>query len=458
MLSMVTLAVWAPATTMLSGRLGETVSHGDRPILWFVAMQIIAGLAYLGVLRGLQGVERRRLWTMVVLALGLALRLVLMASTPILEDDYQRYLLDGATVAHGFDPYRYSPQELLSPETSLSPERQQLVQQGKSVIEQINHPDLRTIYPPVAQGLFALAYHVQPWTVLGLRLVWLVLDLVTLGLLAWGLRSVASGGVRLASLAVYWLNPLLVKEVYSSAHMELIVLTFATAGLVLAAKKHSLGAGVMLALGAGAKLWPVLWVGLLVRWFRDRPWQAVRLVVAFALTLGLVLWPMMRGLAGEDSGFVSYTQRWEMNDTAFMLILWPLQWFGLVPAQLIARAVVGLMVLFWLLWQARRGMRHDRDLYGRALAIVAMMFLWSPTQFPWYALWFLPVLALYFHWPLLWLTVTLPLYYLRTLFAQRGAEAVFDHGIVWLEFAPVWVLLARWWWHERRLSVRAMNA
>jgi hypothetical protein len=310
----------------------------------------------------------------------------------------------------------------------------------------------------VAQWAFAIAYHVRPWNLLGLRLVWLALDVLTLGLLSWGLSPPAGDGTRAASLAVYWLNPLLVKEVYNSAHMEMVVLLAATAALVLAARKHSMGSGAMLALATGAKVWPVLWLGLIMRWFKGKPRQVMMMSVTFAITLAVVMWPTMRGLAGEDSGILAYTERWEMNDSAFMLILWPIQWLGAAPAPLVARGIVALMVIVWAVWQARRPMRHGRDLYGRALAVAAMMFLWSPTQFPWYALWLLPAMALCLHWPLLWLTVTLPLYYLRVFFVARGEVAVFDYGIVWLEFVPVWVMLAIWWWRHRHLPVRVANA
>ncbi len=456
--STVTLLAWAPAIAILSSRFGAQVANADKPILWFVAMQVIAGLAYLGALYGLRAVQGRRLWLFVMVALGLWLRLALMGSTPILEDDYNRYLLDGATMAQGLDPYAYSPEELLLAGVPLSWEMRLLVEQGRPVIEQVNHSTLRTIYPPVAQWAFAVAYHVRPWDLLGLRLVWLGLDVLTLGLLVWGLSPPAGGAVRVASLAVYWLNPLLVKEVYNSAHMEMIVLLAATAGLVLAARKNSVGSGVMLALGVGAKLWPVLWLGLIVRWFRAKPRQAVLGLVAFALTLAVVLSPMMTALSGEGSGLLRYTQRWEMNDTAFMLILWPLQWLNTAHAPLVARAVVAVMVIVWAAWLGRRPMHHAGALYGRALAVVAMMFLWSPTQFPWYALWLLPVAALAPHWPLQWLTVTLPLYYLRFFFVARGSTSVFDYGIVWIEFVPIWVMLVVWWWRSRQLPGRVVDA
>jgi hypothetical protein len=37
----------------------------------------------------------------------------------------------------------------------------------------------------------------------------------------------------------------------------------------------------------------------------------------------------------------------------------------------------------------------------------------------------------------------MPLYYLNFYFYARGQNAVFNHGIVWLEYVPVWILLIR---------------
>jgi hypothetical protein len=52
------------------------------------------------------------------------------------------------------------------------------------------------------------------------------------------------------------------------------------------------------------------------------------------------------------------------------------------------------------------------------------------------------------------LTALLPLYYLRFWLDVRDQSLLFDHGVVWVEFLPVWLLLAREWW----LGARARPA
>ncbi|RMF61844.1 MAG: hypothetical protein D6748_00750, partial [Calditrichaeota bacterium] len=49
---------------------------------------------------------------LLILLLGLVVRVLMFFSSPILEDDYYRYLWDGAVSANGFNPYQYSPAEI----------------------------------------------------------------------------------------------------------------------------------------------------------------------------------------------------------------------------------------------------------------------------------------------------------------------------------------------------------
>jgi hypothetical protein len=84
------------------------------------------------------------------------------------------------------------------------------------------------------------------------------------------------------------------------------------------------------------------------------------------------------------------------------------------------------------------------------MLIVAVLFLLSPTQFPWYYVWVVPFLALSPSLGLLALTAVLPCYYLRFYFDARDQIALFDYGIVWLEYVPIMVLLIVEWFTMRR--------
>jgi len=433
------LLAWSVATAVLSTRFGASFAPEEEPIEAFVLLQVLGGCLWLWLLFVLRRRSPAHLLLLVVVV-GLLLRVPLFFSTPILEDDYQRYLWDGAVTARGLDPYTHTPAEILAGGIQPEAEWASLVAEGGAVLARVNHPSLSTIYPPVAQGAFAIAHYIAPWKPIGLRVVWLCLDLMVCSLLILGLGRVPDRAWR---LAIYWLNPLLLKEIYNSLHMELVLLVFATAALVWAGRRRIVLACASLGLAIGAKFWPILWVPLLLRFRGLRRRDALLgILVAGALAVVLVL-PLLRALTGDASGLGAYARRWEMNDSAFLLLQALFETVTPAHAALATRATVALLLLGLLIGLLRRPIKNGSDLAGRALLVVAALFLLSPTQFPWYFLWCLPALALRPNFALLLLTVSLPLYYLRFRFVEHGLADWFDYGIVWLQFVPIWILLLR---------------
>ena len=114
-------------------------------------------------------------------------------------------------------------------------------------------------------------------------------------------------------------------------------------------------------------------------------------------------------------------------------------------AQAVTRVLVACLLMAWTLWVVKVDDHDPQEINRRFLLVTAALFLLSPTQFPWYSLWMLPFLALHPKFSLLALSALLPLYYFRTYLEARALVKVYDHGVVWLEYAPVWYLLIREW-------------
>ncbi|RJX34986.1 MAG: DUF2029 domain-containing protein [Desulfarculus sp.] len=420
------------------------------PILALAALLMLAGGFYLWALRGLPqgGLGAGPLaW---LLLLGLGLRLAMFAGPPMLENDHYRFLWDGAVTAQGLNPYRYPPGQAQQ-DPAAPPELGALARQAPRVLERINYPHLRSLYPPVCQAAFALAHWLNPWSLLAWRLVLLAADALSL-LLLW--RLLRRLGLPLAGLAVYWWNPLLVKEVYNSGHLEVLIFPFLLGALLLALTGRRVWAAGVLGLALGVKLWPGLLLPLLLRPLLARPARLAAALVLFGGVSAALLWTLLAAGLDEESGLVAYAGRWQMNDSAFMLLSAGLGWLlGLAGAAgwgpALARGLTAAAVLAWALWLAWRDEAGPADLPRRALLLVAGLFLLSPTQFPWYYLWLLPLLALWPLAPLLWLTALLPLYYLRFWLAARGQAAFYDHWLVWIIYLPVWAGLV-WQWRRGR--------
>lgn len=135
-----------------------------------------------------------------------------------------------------------------------------------------------------------------------------------------------------------------------------------------------------------------------------------------------------------------------MNDALYMAFFWGISKVATMSndpifTHLLARSVVVCILVVLTFLIIRKDHFNNKELAGRFLLLTAMLFFLSPTQFPWYFLWLLPFLALRISFSLLLLSALLPIYYMRFYFEARQNTDIFDHWVVWLEYAPVWFLL-----------------
>jgi hypothetical protein len=428
----------------------------DKPVLIFVGLMLSSGASYLWVLQRLQNTVMNK-WVLAwILALGLIMRLSMLSSVPILEDDYFRYLWDGGVLAEGFNPYQYAPRQILDEGASDIPETlHRMAKESFPDTEHINYPYLKTIYPPVAQSAFALAHLLSPWSMNAWRLVLLALDVTTLFLFFALFRRM---NLPRPGLALYWWNPLLIKEIYNSGHMDLIVLPFVLAALLFFINNRHILASGALGFALGAKFWPAILLPVVLRPLVRNPKRLISALLLFAGVSAAMLLPFSLGGLNADSGLLAYGRTWEMNDSLFMLLLWFVRFLieslGLpfTSAQLGARVLATSLLTAWILWVIREDVSEPRILSKRFLMVVAALFLISPTQFPWYYVWVLPFLVFHPRMSLLILTALLPLYYLRPYLNARGLVYIHDYGLVWVQFAPVWALMIREWCQKGKVQ------
>jgi alpha-1,6-mannosyltransferase len=449
--------VFSLLVTLFSNRFGYDRDVLDMPVLLVTACLVGAGTVFAlclpRLIRRSEGLTNGAIAPLltIMIAGGIAARLILFASQPILEDDYQRYLWDGAVTAHAMNPYETAPRAVVEagPAHALS----ELAAESGLVVRRINHPLLTTIYPPVAQAAFALAYMISPWSLAAWRAVLMVCDAATLFFLLALLK--ATGRSPLWS-ALYWLNPLVLKEGFNSAHMEPLVVALVMLALWLAATRRPVWATTALGFATGAKLWPALLLPVVVR-----PLASNRLKFAAALSLFaglLALWaaPIFATGLPETSGFRAYTETWRTNSALFPILenftagaLFLFNLDNLSPA-LVAKFAIGLALAGFSISQAHKPISDTETLIMRAAAIIALLVLLSPAQYPWYLLWLVPFLAF---WPspaALLLCATIPLYYASFHFIAHGTIDVARPALLALIWVPVWALASFEMWQLYR--------
>lgn len=426
-----------------------------QPVIEFTGLLLLAGLVFLFLTELIIHTRSHRRLMLALLLSGALLRGLMFFSTPILEVDFHRYFWDGAMTANGHDPYRYSPEQILRADPAVPEAIRALGAAAEPTLARINHGYLRTIYAPPVQGAFALAYFLAPMQINGWRAVLLLFDLATLLLLFLLLHY-----LKLSPLwiGIYWLNPLLLKEIFNSGHMDVLLFPFLLGAIYASLHRRPYLAAGSLALAAGIKLWPALLLPLILRPL----WPDFRRILGAGALFGgmtlLLLFPLLAAGLDPNAGLHAYSQRWQLNDSGFRIVLalaeyW-LKFTGnpLWESQPLARKMTAFLVIAWSLGQLYRFPKAPRKIIGRHILGIAGLFLLSPTQFPWYSLWLLPLLALAPRKSLLLLTLVLPLYYLRYYLEGIEHTEFFDRYFVWIEFIPVWYLLYREWRFSRQLS------
>ena len=434
----------------LHARFGYDVYVIDMPVPALVGLLIAAGVVFLFLPRmlctaQLDGrINTAYLLAWILLA-GLAMRLVFLDTQPILEDDYNRYLLDGAVTAGGHNPYTVSPEAVFEGTTgNANLDRMSTDGNAALILERINYPGLKTVYPPVAQAAFALAHWISPWSLDAWRAVLLACDLALFATIIGLLGTVGRPAIW---VAVYWWNPVVIKEFHNSAHMDLLVMLGVAIAVLLAARARPIVSAAALAVAIGAKIWPALLFPSLFRSLLAFPRTLLIVSVATGALAAILLAPVLLSGLDGTSGFVAYGSRWQANDALFRAIEFVFlsagDLFGLDPAtgKLVARAFVGAVLCALVLYINRTVPAGPCDICFRAFVTIGTLLLLSPTQFPWYFGWLAVLLPLFPLRGFLILAATLPLYYVYFYLAARDMTDVFRYGVVLAIWLPAWALL-----------------
>ena len=277
----------------------------------------------------------------ITITIALALRLLFLFEPPRLSGDVYRYLSDGRVSASGGNPYTYTPSD-----------------------PRINHPEIRSIYPPLAQLLFRFVHELTAW-----RVLLIAADVLAIVLL------------RRHGFA-YATCPLVLFEGTWSAHIDLLAGVLL---LVALTRRSMIAAG----LATGLKVIPAAALPTLLRANR----RFVTLIAALALPvlpfLGAPIMP----------GFRDYATRWIFNSPLYDLVraiveviptktIWthhPLRFpflsdfvYRHVYADFLTRAILAVIAIGAIV------------LARRVTTAVAALLVCSPAIHPWYWLTIVP--------------------------------------------------------------------
>ncbi len=363
---------------------------------------------------------------------GVLFRIVLIPSEPFLSDDIYRYLWDGKIIASGINPYKFAPVDI------------QLLQFRDQIIYPfINFPEIATSYPPVSQFMFLinqwLGGSVFSWKIL-LLFVEIILFLVIF-------RMVQHFNLNKFRILIYFYNPLLIIETYSSGHLEITGVLFFWIAVYLFYKRYDWKSIIFFAMSIMTKFIPLV-SGipfLLNKFFRK---SALLMVICSILLL-----PFMFSGILPLPGLFSYINRWEFNSGLYRLVISIMnlldikeyQWmdvnfsghletfyFSYAFFYKIFAAVI-LVAVFFDQMNKLRATSSFRSInfIQRGFILTAGFLLLMPTLHPWYLIWIIPFLVFIPNWS--WL--------LFTFLIQASYFVLKDYALFFVWKESVWILL-----------------
>lgn len=436
-----------PALCWAFARADLTMAMRPRMLALFFG----AFAAFLGALLTIWYMSPRRrehlVWPIIIL--GVALRLAVAPVKPATTSDIYRYLWEGRVVRAGLNPYTDSPN---------SP---RLIPLRDWTWPRVQHPTVSAAYPPVAQYVFAAAGALPGNRVTSLKLTLALFDIGTLLVLV---STLARAGLPRWPIILYAWHPLVICELVARGHLDtigifLLVLTIRL--LLHGGRKGSAFAGAALAASIFAKGYALFAAPFLLRAASSRTRFALSAVI-----VGLAAVAPFAS-AGPDllRGAAAYHRRWSDNGSIFMLLDGMLTHF--TPAHDgAARIICVSALLVWIIWLLRASIRKPlTPIAAVRVSLFALIgfFLLSPTVYPWYLAWTLPLLGLTVAaegklspLTLAWLLLTGAVFaFYAHDFAGHHREiwwvSVLEYGIP-LAVAATWIIERR---HQSRYSMAA---
>lgn len=343
---------------------------------------------------------------------------------PILEDDWARYLWDGREFARTGNPYLTTPAEHFADRTVPAP--------FQRLLDEINHPQLPTIYPPGCQLAFVASYAIAPAQLWPLKLILVGADLLLLALL---LRLIPPRHALL-----YAWCPLVVQETAFTAHPDILWAAAIIAALAALRSERAAAVAIACGVAVATKIFALLLVPfLLVR----LPWRYWIIAGAVAVAMYLPFWS--QGSAADLAGLRAMAGEWEFNATIYALLA---RASSPITAKMISLAG---FVAIWL-WQFIQWQRDRAATVPRGDLVLGGFFLFSAIVNPWYLVALAPFVALR---PSLWGVAALavvPLSYAHGLTMNEPTLAPYEHP-AWVRPTELGIVLlfavVGWRWQRR---------
>jgi hypothetical protein len=347
---------------------------GSQRILLYIGLGLAVFAVILLLARFLRSAPLEKRFFLLLAFAALVFQLTLLSAPPDLSDDIYRYVWDGKLQYVGISPYTYAPSDpLLRPYHSAH------------LPARVNFPDIKTIYPPLAQAFFTLSYAIFGENLDGMKFIFILINMGNIFLFY---RILQQRRCSLAPLLLFAWNPLLIMETAVNGHLDVLFLFFLLMALLFFYRQRWLFAGIALGLSVLSKLIPLIALPVFVAELATKKPRRKPLIlfsVSFAATLVLAVLPYRKTIGNMLKTMMNYSSYWYFNSPHFHLLLAIFKDNVLVHRILFLVLIVILAAM--VLWRTR----FEKKIFLCFFAFI----MFNPVIYPWYLIVLLGLLCIH---------------------------------------------------------------
>jgi len=338
-----------------------------------------------------------------ILGIGILFRLIFLLSTPLLSQDFFRFLWDGMLLSNGLNPYEATPDLLNQTAPLFSTPFSQELYKGMGALSAEHYSN----YPPINQLGFYLASLIGGNSILAnIISIRVLLILSDLGIFWFGIKLLDYLNRSKKRIGLYFLNPLIIVELTGNLHWEGFMVFFFIFGLYLIFVKNQWKwATIPMAISVASKLIPLLILPLFWRFLKPKKGMLFGLLILLFLFLFFV--PFFLG-ADNLSHYLNtlglWFNRFEFNGSLYYVIRaigYEVKGYNIIRklGSVSPYIILGIVAVFTFI----RNNKTPQVLLTGMLFCLSCYFFIATTVHPWYIV-SLVSLAIFtnYSYPLIW--------------------------------------------------------
>ena len=318
----------------------------------------------------------------IIIFFSIIFRIIMILLKPTLSHDMMRFLWDGRLILHGINPYLYTPE---------SSELNALKDVAYFIDYEFKHT--LTVYPPIAQFIFGIAYFFTDGNPFGIKLLTTIFDLMNIFVLTLLMKTINPKNL-LSGIMIYAWSPLLIIESTGNGHIEPIPIFFILLSLLLMVKSRIRLSSISYSSACLSKLFPILLLPIFLIHLRNFSRGNIKkFLVWFIITSSIILIPILlsSGLNLLHQIFW-YSQNITYNPSLYRIIELLFPFTSTVNIARIVSYSAFIVTGFLLL--RNKNLENFIEFAESCLILFGLFLLFAPAVFQWYLIWLLPFVAI----------------------------------------------------------------